>query len=112
MMSASLWVGIVADERQPRSKPVTAIEGIADGRGHVQKCEPRLHFIPPMECLSVRDIAEGPEWQYELKLDGYRAIVIKQGDEARMFSRNGAELTHLGSLNSALLDLPGKSCIL
>jgi hypothetical protein len=29
-----------------------------------------------MECLEVRTVAEGPQWQYELKLDGYRAIEI------------------------------------
>ena len=33
-------------------------------------------FTPPMECLLVKTLPEGPEWVYELKLDGYRAQAI------------------------------------
>jgi hypothetical protein len=31
-------------------------------------------FIEPMLCLAVEKLPEGPAWQYEVKLDGYRAI--------------------------------------
>jgi len=30
-------------------------------------------FIEPMECLTVAKLHDGPQWVYELKLDGYRA---------------------------------------
>ena len=29
-------------------------------------------FIEPMECLAVTKLPEGPDWTYEIKLDGYR----------------------------------------
>jgi bifunctional non-homologous end joining protein LigD len=47
-------------------------------------------FIEPMECLPVWEIPEGPQWVYEVKLDGFRAIgVIPKQGKPRLFSRRG-----------------------
>jgi ATP-dependent DNA ligase len=37
-------------------------------------------FIEPMECLAVPKLPDSPEWVYEIKLDGYRAVA-----DARQF---------------------------
>ena len=34
-------------------------------------------FIEPMLCLAVERLPEGTAWQYEVKLDGYRAIGVR-----------------------------------
>ena len=78
----------------------------------MQKMDPELRFIEPMECLSVRHLIEGDNWQYEVKFDGYRAIAIKQRNEVRVFSRNGNMLTQFLNIYKAIGALPGKVFIL
>lgn len=38
---------------------------------------PDIPFIAPMECLPVNNFPDGPDWIYELKLDGYRGQAIR-----------------------------------
>ena len=49
-------------------------------------------FVEPMQCLQVDRLPEGPEWIYEIKLDGYRAQASCDGKEVRLMSRNGLDL--------------------
>jgi ATP-dependent DNA ligase len=34
-------------------------------------------FVEPMHCLAVSKLPEGKEWQYELKLEGFRTLAAK-----------------------------------
>jgi len=54
---------------------------------------PDLKFVSPMLATLVRTLPEGPEWEYELKLDGYRLQAIKDGDQVRLYSRRGNDFT-------------------
>jgi hypothetical protein len=54
-----------------------------------------LHHMPakavsfePMVCDKAEQPPEGPEWRYELKLDGYRTIAFKTDGQAWLWSRN------------------------
>jgi bifunctional non-homologous end joining protein LigD len=53
----------------------------------------RPTFIAPMTATLVSALPEGEQWLYELKLDGYRALIIKQADTVRIISRNEKDLT-------------------
>ncbi|HYE31186.1 MAG TPA: ATP-dependent DNA ligase [Methylomirabilota bacterium] len=48
--------------------------------------------LPPMEALSVDELPEGPEWQYEPKWDGFRCLVFRDGDEVQLQSKSGQPL--------------------
>jgi ATP-dependent DNA ligase len=39
-------------------------------------------FIEPMECLATAKLHDGPQWVWEIKLDGYRAMAVKSGGKA------------------------------
>jgi bifunctional non-homologous end joining protein LigD len=46
-----------------------------------------------MAALTVKELPEGKEWLYELKWDGYRALLIKDGEDVLIRSRNNKDLT-------------------
>jgi ATP-dependent DNA ligase len=49
--------------------------------------------FPPMEALSVDEIPNGPEWQYEPKWDGFRCLVFRNGKSVVLQSKSGKPLT-------------------
>jgi bifunctional non-homologous end joining protein LigD len=58
-----------------------------------------------MECLAVKRLPDGPQWVYELKLDGYRAQAICEAEGVGLLSRNGKDLTkRFQSVAAALTD--------
>src|SRR5262245_15608525 len=52
-------------------------------------------FITPMAALAVPKLPAGKEWTYELKLDGYRALLIKDHDRFELRSRKDKDLTRM-----------------
>ncbi len=50
--------------------------------------ESKPEFIEPMKCKAVTELPESGGWFYEIKFDGYRSIVVKDSDTARLLSRN------------------------
>jgi DNA ligase D-like protein (predicted ligase) len=52
----------------------------------------RLDFIKPMLAKLTNSLPTQGNWFYELKLDGYRALVMKKRGTITLFSRRGNEL--------------------
>jgi bifunctional non-homologous end joining protein LigD len=64
-------------------------------------------FIEPMRAALVAKLPEGPAWQYEVKLDGYRAIAVRSKGEVELLSRNNLKLNgRFPNVAKALETLP------
>jgi bifunctional non-homologous end joining protein LigD len=72
-------------------------------------------FVPPMMAESAKTPFDSPEWIFEIKLDGYRAItVFDTAGKPHLWSRNGlpfeqkfpatAKAVFILKLRSAVLD--------
>ena len=59
----------------------------------LRNTKPRPRFIEPMECQRVCKLPEGGNWVYEIKQDGYRAIVLVDGNSALIYSISGQDFT-------------------
>jgi ATP-dependent DNA ligase len=65
-----------------------------------------------MLCVAVKELPEGPRWEYELKLDGYRVLGLKGEGTVRLFSRNGSDFSgRFPSVTRALEALPDETLI-
>jgi DNA ligase D-like protein (predicted ligase) len=61
----------------------------------VKAAKAKAHFVEPMQCRAVDRLAEGPDWEYELKFDGFRAVALKTGRRVRLMSRNERDFAPL-----------------
>jgi bifunctional non-homologous end joining protein LigD len=70
-------------------------------------------FVEPMKALLSATLPKGDDWLFEVKLDGIRAIAIKNGREVRIFSRRPRDLTDdYPDLVEALGSLPAEKLVL
>jgi bifunctional non-homologous end joining protein LigD len=72
----------------------------------------RLEFVKPMLAKLSARLPTGTDWLYELKLDGYRALVMKKRGVVTVFSRRGNILNGwFPSLAAAFSFLPDDTIV-
>jgi len=71
-----------------------------------------LKFIEPMLLAPATALPEGPNWAYEVKLDGYRALAIKTNGKVQLRSRNDKNFnTRYPVILRALAGLPDDTIV-
>jgi bifunctional non-homologous end joining protein LigD len=74
---------------------------------------PMPQITQPMLATLVEKPFNNDEWLFELKLDGMRAVVVKNGTKLDMWTRNGKSLIHrFPTLAGAFADLSADTVIL
>jgi len=69
--------------------------------------------VEPMLATLSEKPFDSPDWLFELKMDGIRALVIKDGEKFEMRTRNDRPLAErFPTLAKALKELPGDSIVL
>jgi bifunctional non-homologous end joining protein LigD len=69
-------------------------------------------FIAPCEPTLRDRLPKGEGWRYEVKFDGYRMQVHKNGRDVTLYTRNGADWTErFPHLAAALTSIPGSAII-
>jgi DNA ligase D-like protein (predicted ligase) len=72
----------------------------------------RASFIETMDCLPVSQVPTGPDWTYEIKLDGYRLEAVKSRGKVTVYSRRRNVLNEkFGYIADALKDLPDETVL-
>src|SRR5262245_33744144 len=67
-------------------------------------------FIVPARPIMASRPPTGADWIHEIKRDGYRLIVRRDGPRVRMYSRNGYDLTaKLSAIAAAAERIKAKS---
>ena len=69
-------------------------------------------FVQPMMAKLVDKLPEGEQWIYEVKWDGYRALLLKNAGHVQLRSRNDKDLTAAyPTIHAAALKLHAKTAL-
>ena len=73
----------------------------------------RAAFIPPSNPILRSEPPSGEGWLHEIKFDGYRAQLHKDGDDVAIYSKNGKDFTtRFRGIARAVALLPAKRIII
>jgi bifunctional non-homologous end joining protein LigD len=78
-----------------KAKPVEKALGTTPVQSQVLKGQKVRDAIKPMLARETDEAFDSPDWIYELKWDGYRAIAVCKDGAVQLYSRNGVSFNAL-----------------
>ncbi|HEX5010516.1 MAG TPA: non-homologous end-joining DNA ligase, partial [Planctomycetota bacterium] len=103
--------GRAAARARPRARPAAPALGLARGSSASRAAPPA--FVAPELCTLVDAAPAGDDWVHEVKLDGYRLLARREGDEVLLWSRNRIDWSaRLPAVAAAVRALPARSLYL
>jgi bifunctional non-homologous end joining protein LigD len=94
-----------------KAKPVMNVSPAIGADLSKLPCE-KPRFVQPMMCQLVKEMPKSPDWVFEIKFDGVRALGIKLGEKVSLISRNEKDLTRKYSpVAEALRSLPCREAV-
>jgi bifunctional non-homologous end joining protein LigD len=93
--SGKTLADVAADPRAKKwqSKPSARHAGVAQARANVKR-DSIPHPKSLMLATLVAEAFDDPEWLFEIKWDGYRALCTVERDKLTLVSRNGLDMLH------------------
>lgn len=81
----------ISGRKAERSKATARWKPFAATLRSLPEAAPK--FVDPMLCKPAARLPEGENWLYEVKFDGYRAEIVKDGSKVAVLSRNNKDLS-------------------
>ncbi|MFN2548873.1 MAG: DNA ligase D [Myxococcales bacterium] len=104
----SILSGLGVEELREHGKRAAEIRAECERLGAPRR-EVRGEEVEPMLAEPAREAFDDPDWMFELKYDGFRAIVAREDSRPRIFYRRGSDATSVfPDLARALLSLPAE----
>jgi bifunctional non-homologous end joining protein LigD len=105
---SGLTVEQVKAGERPGSRLRAEVEAAGATKARVAPRDVKLMFADPGDAPFTHD-----DWLFELKLDGYRLLAAKRGNDVLLLTRNGLDYTDVfPEIARAMKALPHDACIL
>jgi bifunctional non-homologous end joining protein LigD len=92
----------------PISYRILAFPGVSIRCDFVNILSPRMYLPAPMPLLRRVSPFDDPDWIFELKYDGFRALAVLRDSGAQLISRNGHPFASFADLGKQIaVALPG-----
>jgi bifunctional non-homologous end joining protein LigD len=100
-------------ERTWESKPRDTSPAADKKATRKSRALPIPAFVEPMKARLVAEPPTGGDWIYEIKFDGFRALALKGGADARLLSRTENEMGgKFPALLEAVTELDARDCVI